>query len=103
MADETVIGKYAYSTQEQLGKGTFSVVYRGHLINQEHFQVAVKVINIQKCDRQCLNEISIMKNIHSDNIVQIYDSYINQDKYLCYIIMELCSHSLQDIYKQLSR
>ena len=82
--------------QNELGSGTFSVVYRGrHLGLPGHGDVAVKRVELRenteegkKSNEYVETEIEILKAINHKNIVKLYHSRtVNNYKY---IFLELC-------------
>lgn len=79
------IGDYLYSSTP-IGKGSYSVVYRGRNMTT-HKDVAIKKIYYQQNKKQNIErEIKIMKKLNHKHIIKLYD-YIYQNDYI-YIIME---------------
>lgn len=74
-----------------LGSGTFSTVYLGNHVNNKSMEVAIKVVDLFKCPKSLVDEIYITKSIHNQNVVHIYDYYIDQKKGKCYLILEFCN------------
>ena len=91
------IGQFVLS--EKLGQGTFGIVMLGtHQITGE--KVAVKILEkeriLQEADKTRIErEIKILKNMHHNNIVHLYD--IKETPSSLYIIMEyICGKELFD-------
>jgi hypothetical protein len=51
-----IIEDYSYCRSSVLGKGTYAVVYRGHMLSSE-LPVAVKVIPIQAMNGETLRNL----------------------------------------------
>jgi len=85
---EPVPIKDAYSVGDKLGTGGFAVV-RKCKRRTDNKIFAVKVINkknLQKNDLVILeSEVSIMRQIHHENIVKLYDVFDGKDK-MCLIL-----------------
>ncbi|CAD8170006.1 unnamed protein product [Paramecium octaurelia] len=104
MQQDKSIEQYFYNTSHIIGKGSFGCVYRG--INQStQGEVAIKIIkkaNLagQSYSQQALvNEMTILKKLHSKNIVRLLDVCENQQNY--YLIQEFCQQGdLRKILKQ---
>ena len=108
------IGCYEFEKSKKnfLGKGSFSVVYKGKYIgiNNQFVKygdnIAIKIINTEKLSeraKEILEEevriMDIIKNNPHPNIVECYDVIKQDDK--IYIIMELCdSGDLRGILKK---
>lgn len=83
------INNYIFSKDDTIGKGSFSKVYLGkNIINNK--KVAIKIINIHKCNKilDINKEINILKSIDHINIVNLEESIINNNK--LYIVLEYC-------------
>ena len=95
------VGDYEFRKDPDsiLGSGTFSTVYRGNHILNKSFEVAVKVVDTKKCNKNLIDEIYITKSIKSPYVVAIYDYYIDTMKSKCYIILELCNQGSLDSFK----
>ena len=85
------IGSYLFSRKHLLGSGTFSNVYLGKHISNNHFLVAIKEIDIGKSNANYLDEIHIIRQISCPNIIKIYDFYYNNSHSKLYIILEYCN------------
>ena len=86
------IGKYVI--EKEIGKGSFAIVYRGHLASNTSRPVAIKAISKQKLkNRKLLEnlevEISILRNIKHGHIVSLFDCERTDQKF--YLIMEYCA------------
>lgn len=95
------VGDYEFRKDPDsiLGSGTFSTVYRGNHMLNKSFEVAVKVVDTKKCNKNLIDEIYITKSIKSPYVVAIYDYYIDTMKSKCYIILELCNQGSLDNFK----
>ena len=85
------IGDY-YHTNEKIGKGAYSVVFKG-FHKKLNKVVAIKRIDLienQKFLNRFKMEINLMKKLNHINIVNLYDT-IEKDEYL-YLIMEYCKY-----------
>lgn len=60
--------------------------------------VAVKEIDIKKCNNRFKDEIIITKSINHPNVIKIYENLVIYSK--CYLVLELCRCSLADVYMQ---
>lgn len=58
--------------------------------------VAIKEIDLKKCDNRFKDEIIITKSINHPNVIKIFENLIIYPK--CYLVLELCKCSLADIY-----
>ncbi|CAK84062.1 unnamed protein product (macronuclear) [Paramecium tetraurelia] len=104
MQQDKSIEHYFYNTNHIIGKGSFGCVYRG--INQStQGEVAIKIMkkaNLagQSYQLQALaNEMTILRKLHSKNIVRLLDVCENQQNY--YLIQEYCQQGdLRQILKQ---
>ena len=90
------IGIYKYSEADVLGKGSFSIVYRGINTCTDE-TVALKVIDLEKHrneEKHLLRELEVMKELHHKHVVALYDTIRRTSKKkqidLLYIIMEYC-------------
>ena len=80
---------YYYHHRDRLGKGTYSIVYRGR--SEDGKLVAIKEMILDEknnVDRDWRREIEMMKKINHVNLVRFYD-YI-EDNNTVYLIMEYC-------------
>ena len=48
----STIGEYAYYKDQVLGKGNFAIVYKGYIISNPSFSVAVKIIDYDKVEKK---------------------------------------------------
>ena len=80
------IGDYYYSTTP-IGKGSFSVIYKGfHIIDKK--PVAIKKIT-KYIDKKYLNsEINLMKQMDNVNVLTLYEVLKVKSSY--YLILEYC-------------
>ncbi len=84
------IGDYTYN--KFIGEGSFGKVYKGKN-NTTGEEVAVKVMEMKNLKDPFLleslrNEIKVMKQLTSPNVVRMYD--VIQDAKATYIILEYC-------------
>lgn len=82
--------------EEEIGKGSFAVVFKGHLItDNDKTPVAIKIVpksklnNNQKLLENLEIEISILKKIKHNHIVSLIDCQRTFNNF--YLIMEYCS------------
>ncbi|EFA85850.1 putative protein serine/threonine kinase [Heterostelium album PN500] len=89
-------GHNDFVLDEKLGDGAYGSVYKG-THKDLGFTLAIKVIEIKESEAQSLqNEINILKNCKSSNIVSYFGSLQNEDK--IWILMDFCSlGSIRDI------
>ena len=78
-----------YKIEGNLGEGGYGNVYK--VLNKEdNIYYALK--EISHYDENTIDEIKILSNIHHDNIIKYYDSFVHEDKTFnkqkLYIIME---------------
>ncbi|KRW99265.1 Protein kinase-like domain [Pseudocohnilembus persalinus] len=82
-----------YQFLSVLGKGSFGEVYKASKQNSIY---AIKLIEKELVKRKKLeqyvdNEIKIMKELNSQYIVKLHDTF--QDKEFLYIVMEFCNEA----------
>jgi cell division cycle 2-like protein len=75
------------NNDEKIGQGTYGKVFKSQYIsgNNELKTVAVKKITINQLSDSCyptsaLREISILKNLHHENIIKILDIFLTEPK-----------------------
>jgi tRNA A-37 threonylcarbamoyl transferase component Bud32 len=89
--------------QEQLiGQGGFADVYRG-IWRSQNKEVAIKLLRIQHLDAETekdfMNEVSTMCNIHYDHILSIFGGCIEAERYI--LVVEYMSlGSLYDVLRK---
>jgi serine/threonine protein kinase len=88
-------------SKKLIGEGSYSKVFKGHEINNKNFVVAIKELDINKCDGKFQDEIRITKSISHQNVIKIFDNVTIMSK--CYIILEFCQNNLMEINHQISR
>lgn len=80
-----------YVIQEQIGEGAFSKVFKAIDLENNHVQVAIKIIEKKSMNKaqieSVLKEVSIMRRLNHPNIVQILD-FINTPT-RTFLILEL--------------
>ena len=93
------IGNYLYNPK-YIGKGSFSKVYKGYHIDNEHKIVAIKKIFISnlKIRNYIEQEINVMKKIDHKNIIKLYDVEYGPD--YIYLILEYCDNDLYNYLKK---
>lgn len=95
------IGKYVYSSHP-IGKGGFSIVYKGFNIETDQV-VAIKKINIETIPPILLNkieaEVKLLQSLYHPNIIKYYELIKSRDSY--YIILEYCPGG--DLHKKIAR
>ena len=82
------IGDFMYYNNIILGKGSYSVIYKGYSITDNKI-VAVKKIHTIISSKYLKNEISLMKSLNHPNIIKLYDVIYHNDK--VYMILEYCN------------
>ena len=95
------IDDYIYSSNNTLGRGSFSTVYLGeNIINQE--KIAIKKISLEKYKSIAIdiqNEIKILQKLNHPNIVSLVHRAIKDNQ--LYIILEYCPlGDLHEFYKE---
>ena len=100
---EVKVGIYKYSTEEELGKGYSSRVYKGVEIERIHKRYAIKVIELKKFRGSSLEmleaEIEIHRQLVHENVLRLYE--VIKTPYFYYLVLEYCPHgSLHDYIKQ---
>lgn len=92
-----------YHVFELIGKGGFSEVY--HCVSfKDRKSYALKQTSLEKMDEEnvklLINEIDVMKKLKSQpGCIQIYDHELDRVKQKLYIVMELGSTDLSQIFK----
>ncbi|KRX07016.1 Protein kinase-like domain [Pseudocohnilembus persalinus] len=98
------LGAYEYDESKLLGEGSFAKVYLGNRVGNPLEIVAVKVIDISKCDSRFTDEINILQKLQSEYIVKIFDHVIRAQQQKCYLILEYCDEgTLADVNPKLNR
>ncbi|KAA3678128.1 serine/threonine-protein kinase ULK2 [Paragonimus westermani] len=75
----TTLGAYEYNPTHAnlLGTGAFALVYKGRVKNKPDEPVAIKIMkkdtNMPKNKTLLSKEISVLKDLHHENIVRLYD------------------------------
>jgi serine/threonine protein kinase len=85
------------SDGKKIGKGSFATVYLGHHVSQTNHLVAIKVVDVdrlsrsnQKLKRHLDSEITIMKSVQHDHIVQQLDVLMDPKGEYIYVVLEFC-------------
>jgi hypothetical protein len=84
------VKNYVFDERDVLGEGSFSKVYKG-FCEISNVTVAVKEIDMRKCNKNSIDEIYITKSVSSPNVVQIYDYHLDYSNNKCYLILEYCN------------
>lgn len=74
---------------EELGRGTFGVVYRVKHIGTQNYYVIKKITTSMmshKAQQQAMKEVNILKSIDHINVIRYYGSFL--EKNYLYIVME---------------
>ncbi|EGC36669.1 hypothetical protein DICPUDRAFT_150846 [Dictyostelium purpureum] len=89
-------GHNDFKLDEKLGDGAYGSVYKG-THKDLGFTLAIKVIEMKESESQSLqNEINILKNCKSPNVVSYYGSLQHEDN--VWILMDFCAlGSIRDI------
>ncbi|KAF2072206.1 hypothetical protein CYY_006472 [Polysphondylium violaceum] len=89
-------GHTDFKLDEKLGDGAYGSVYKG-THKDMGFTLAIKVVGVKQSEAQSLqNEIDILKNCKSPNVVSYYGSLTHQDN--IWILMDFCAlGSIRDI------
>jgi len=85
--DYKYLGDYIYYT-DQIGQGSFSVIYRGYRIKNRQ-PVAIKKITRYIDKKYIDSEIELMKNMDNNNILKLYEVIKLKD--CLYLILEYCN------------
>lgn len=92
------IGNYTYIPSNQIGKGSFSNVFKGKNINNNDI-VAIKHIQCNNNIKYVLNEINILKELQNTPfIINLIDDYIISND--IYLIMNFYTCDLSKYIKQ---
>ncbi|KAK3702078.1 hypothetical protein QZH41_014767 [Actinostola sp. cb2023] len=86
------VGDFCYSKKDLIGHGAFAVVFKGHHRKKEDFVVAIKVIskkNLSKTQTLLAKEIKILKELHHENVVALYDCQERPSS--VFLVMEYCN------------
>ncbi|KAG0667801.1 Serine/threonine-protein kinase [Maudiozyma exigua] len=94
IAVPNVIANGKYTIEKEIGKGSFAIVYRGHLTIDINSHIAIKVVSKNKLKNKKLLEnleieIAILKKIKHNHIVSLIDCERTQTDF--YLIMEYCA------------
>ena len=93
---QTTAGKYQMMTK--LGEGTYGVVYKGCDTTNGR-TVALKKIRLETEDEgmpsTALREISVLKTLHHENIVNLLDVVSSSTKLL--LVFEFCDSDLKQL------
>jgi len=95
--------KKFYEIIEKIGEGAAGEVYLAEQKETKKRNIAIKQMNLaaqQKNLKLLLTEIDIMKNSHHKNIVQYFDSYVVEERYLWVAMEYLAGGCLTDILEQ---
>jgi len=94
--------KDLYKNREKIGEGAAGEVYSA-LHRDKGILIAIKQMNLtaqQKNMKLLLTEIDIMRNSNHKNIVQYYDSYVVDEKFLWVVMEYMGGGCLTDILEQ---
>lgn len=86
------VGEFIYHKKDLIGHGAFAVVFKGHHRKKEDFVVAIKVIakkNIAKTQNLLAKEIKILKELHHENVVSLFDCEETPNS--VFLVMEYCN------------
>lgn len=85
----STIGEYVYIISPPLGKGVFSIVYKGFNVNNDNV-VAIKHVNKENLKKPLLSrlyeEIDLLKSMDHPNIIKLINFYETEND--CYIVLE---------------
>lgn len=90
-----------------LGEGAFAKVYLGYS-TVDNTKVAIKRVNLNRLvpelKANLFLEINFLKSCKHDNVITLYDSFIEEDTGICYMVMEVCDKHLlkyrEDVCKE---
>lgn len=94
------VGNYVLT--EEIGKGSFGVVYKAYHINNKNNYFAVKIIKSSLInsnsiyEKYLVNEVQIMNSINHKNILHLYDYLQSSNNY--YLVMNYCNHGDLESY-----
>jgi serine/threonine-protein kinase OSR1/STK39 len=91
-----------YELYEKIGEGAFAEVYHGSII-KSGMPVAIKVMDLDKFEwGKLVKEINIMRQLRHPNVVQMYTSFVVDNK--VWVIMELHHNgSLLSVLKRVAQ
>jgi serine/threonine protein kinase len=105
-ANEVQVGRYKYNSEEVLGKGFTSRVFKGVELDNVYKRYAIKVIELKKFRGSSLEmleaEIEIHRQLVHENVLRLYE--IIKTPYFYYLVLEYCPHgSLHEYIRQKKR
>ena len=83
------VGDYEFSEADCLGQGSFSTVYKGHVIDNIEKCVAMKQYRKEKRVFDAIEDLDFLKSVNHVNIVEYIGREENPQH--IYIIMEYCN------------
>ncbi|CAG9465941.1 unnamed protein product [Pedinophyceae sp. YPF-701] len=88
-----------YEKGEKLGDGTYGVVYRG-VERATGRVVAMKKVLMRHrdkegIDRTAIREIKLLKELDSEYVVRLYDSFVHKDN--IWLVLEYCHNNLEHV------
>jgi len=91
----------AYYAHEEIGRGGFGKVYRGHAVGLAQVKdVAVKVVHrsaLEKAncpEQRVFDEIAIQTRVNNANVVGVHDGFFDQNEKAYVLVTELCMGDL---------
>ncbi|CAD8129835.1 unnamed protein product [Paramecium sonneborni] len=87
---EILQNKYVLCLRQVLGSGSFAIVYKGYMKEDENEKIAIKIMEktIAEKIKKPMREYENQKKLQSQNVVKMID-VIEDDNYF-YFILELC-------------
>eukprot|EP01059_Diplonema_ambulator_P014660 TRINITY_DN255_c0_g1_i2.p1 TRINITY_DN255_c0_g1~~TRINITY_DN255_c0_g1_i2.p1 ORF type:complete len:298 (+),score=132.67 TRINITY_DN255_c0_g1_i2:57-950(+) len=90
-----------YTMTSKLGEGTYGVVYKGRDM-EKNITVALKKIRLEMHEEgmpsTALREISVLKTLHHENIVNLLDVVSSSSRLL--LVFEFCDYDLKQMMNQ---
>lgn len=87
-----------FENTELIGEGTFGRVFRGNYKDKKTIKCAIKKIPIEKGGLSVITirELQILKRYQNENILTLYDAYINDTDF--YMILEYLPFDLSGLF-----
>eukprot|EP00928_Gymnodinium_smaydae_P010909 TRINITY_DN14110_c0_g2_i1.p1 TRINITY_DN14110_c0_g2~~TRINITY_DN14110_c0_g2_i1.p1 ORF type:complete len:721 (+),score=157.96 TRINITY_DN14110_c0_g2_i1:74-2236(+) len=99
--EATSVTSYEWNEADELGRGSFGIVFEGHCKFNRRQTVAVKRISRTAVDNidQLWAEIQILGELDHPNVLRLFEAYT--DRHFVYVITEVCQGG--DLEERLSK